>query len=389
MKRNTKFLSIFIITTLVLSGCNTLGVTSTPQSTPIPTVAGNSSVISQGNLVPKDYAYLSFVLGGHVSEILVKQGDQVTAGQVLASLSDRDQYQAAVTAAHLEVENAHKALNDLNQNASITSSNVWLALLDAKQSLIQAENAWVGVDTDAYQQKIDDANIKVSDAKTVLDNAQTAFDKYSNLDSNDPTRKTAQTELTNAQQDYDNAVHTRDQLIIDHDRAQANLQLAQALQAKAQSNYDSTRQGPDPEQLKLAQMNLDTAQAHLTAAQSALDNLDLKAPFSGTVVDVNASTGELISPSSWAILIADYSEWYVETSDLTEQKVVNVSVGQGATISPDALPNLKVTGKVTEITDVSHMQAGDVLYTARLLLVQPDPRFRWGMTVEITFDSAR
>jgi multidrug efflux pump subunit AcrA (membrane-fusion protein) len=386
MKRNGKFLSILILATLLLSGCSALGVTSTPQSTPIPTVTGNSSIITQGNLVPKDFAYLSFILGGHVSQVLVKQGDQVSAGQVLASLGDREQYQASVTAAQLEVENAQKALNDLNQNVGITASNAWLVLLNAKQSLIQAEEAWAGVDTDAYQQKIDDANVKVSDMKTALDDAQTEFNKYANLDSSNSTRKSAQTDLNNAEQDYDNAVHVRDLLAIDRDHAQASLQLAQAQVARAQSDYDATRQGPDPEQLKLAQMNLDTAQAHLTAAQAVLANLDLKAPFSGTVVEVNTSTGELISPDTWAVLIADYSQWYVETSDLTEQKVVNISIGQGAKVAPDALPDLKVPAKVTKITDVSHMQAGDVLYTARLQLDQPDPRLRWGMTVEITFD---
>ena len=133
-------------------------------------------------------------------------------------------------------------------------------------------------------------------------------------------------------------------------------------------------------------MNLDAAQAHLAAAQAALDNLDLKAPFGGTVVDVNISDGQLISTGTWSVLLADYAEWYVETSDLSEQEVVNVSVGQGATITPDALPNLTLQGKVTEITGESHMQAGDVLYTARLLLNQSDPRLLWGMTVEITFN---
>jgi HlyD family secretion protein len=386
MKRNLKFLVVILVTLLVLSGCSSIGNASTPQNTPIPTVVGNNSVISQGNLVPKDDAYLSFPVGGHVSDVLVKKGDQVTQGQLLASLGDREQYQANVTAAELELENAQQALDDLNQNAGIVASNAWLTLLDARQSLIQAQESWSSVNTVAYQKKIDDTNVSVSDAKTALHDAQTELDKYSNLDAANPTRKTAETDLTNAQQAYDSAVHTRDQLLIDQERAQAGLQLAQDQLTKAQSDYDSSRQGPDPEQLKLAQMNLDTAQAHLTEAHAALDNLDIRAPFSGTVVDVNVSHGQLVGTGSWAILLADYSAWYVETSDLTEQEVVNISVGQAASITADALPDVTVTGKVTEISGESHMQAGDVLYTARLLLDQPDPRFRWGMTVEIDFE---
>jgi multidrug efflux pump subunit AcrA (membrane-fusion protein) len=386
MKRNIKFLSILMITTIILSGCSTIGLKSTPTSTPVPTVEASSSVISQGNLVPKDYMYLTFPAGGHVSDVLVKQGDQVIAGQVLASLGDREQYQANVTAAQLEVENAQQSLDELNTNAMLSSSNAWLNLLDANERLIQAETAWANFDTDEYQKKIDDAELKVSDAKTALDDAQTEFDKYANLDPDNATYKNAEEDLKKAQQDYDNAVHERDQLVIDRDRAQANLELAQGLQTKAQSDYDATRKGPDPDQLKLAQMNLDTAQAHLTAAQSAMDNLDLKAPFAGTVVDVNVDPGQLIGTDTWAVLVADFSEWYVETNDLNEQEVVKISMGQGAAISPDALPDLQMAGVVTEIADRFNVQAGDVLYSVRLLVEQPDPRLKWGMTVETTFN---
>lgn len=385
MKNHSKLLTIFVLTALFLSSCSALKVQSTPESTPVPTVESSGSVISQGNLVPKQTMYLSFPAGGHISSVAVSQGDKVSAGQVLAIMGDREQYQANVTAAELEVENAQQALDSLNKNANITSSNTWLTLLNAKEQLIQAETAWSAIDTDAYQKKIDDANIEVADKKTALDDAQTEFDKYANLEKDNPTRKAAEDDLKKAQEEYDSAVHARDQLVIDHDRAQANLQLAQALQVKAQSDYDATRQGPDPDQLKIAQMNLDTAQAHLAAAQYVLDNLDLKAPFTGTVVDVNVDPGQLVGTGTWAVLLADYREWYVETNDLTEQEVVNISVGKSASLAPDALPDQKFNGKVTEIANMFNLQAGDVLYKVRLLVENPDPQFRWGMTTEVTF----
>lgn len=386
MKSVIRLISILIITMVLLSSCSALSLKSTPTPTTVPTVEASGGVITQGNLVPKDYMYLSFPGGGHVSKVLVKQGDQVIAGQVLACLGDREQYQAIVTAAQLEFENAQQALNDLNSNTNITSSNAWLALLDANSGLIQAETAWAAIDTDVYQKKVDDAELKVSDMKTALDDAQKAFDKVANLDSSNPTYKTAETDLKKAQTDYDNAVHERDQLLIAHDRAQASLQLAQAVQVKAQHDYDVTRQGPNPDQLTLAKMNLDTAKAHLTAAQSALNNLDLKAPFNGTVVDVNVSSGQLVGSDTWAVLVADFSEWYVDTNDLTEQKVVNISMGQTATISPDALPDQRLSTTVTEIADNFNVKSGDVLYHVRLRVDQPDPGFKWGMTVEITFN---
>jgi multidrug efflux pump subunit AcrA (membrane-fusion protein) len=385
MKRNKKIISVLMLIALLLTSCSVLGSTGTPESTPIPVVSDNGAVISQGNIVPKDYMYLAFPGGGHVAEILVKQGDTVTAGQVLARLGDQQQYQANLTAAQLELTNAQQALDDLNKNSDLAAASAWLSLLDAKQNLLQAQNAWSAVDTDAYQQQIDDAVIKVSDMKTQLDDAQTEFDKYASLANDNPTRKAAETALKDAQDNYDQAVHEHDQLVIDHDLAQANLSLAQAQQNQAQNDYDATRNGPDPEKLSLAQQNLDVAQAHVAAAQSALANLDLKAPFNGTVVDVNVSVGELVGTDKWAVLVADFSEWYVETSDLTEQEVVKLSMGQAATVVPDALPDLHLASSISEISDMFYVSAGDVLYHVRLKLDQTDPALRWGMTVEVDF----
>jgi multidrug efflux pump subunit AcrA (membrane-fusion protein) len=385
MKRNKKIISVLMLIALLLTSCSVLGGTGTPESTPIPVVSDNGAVISQGNIVPKDYMYLAFPGGGHVAEILVKQGDTVIAGQVLARLGDQQQYQANLTTAQLELTNAQQALDDLNKNSDLAAASAWLSLLDAKQNLIQAQNAWSAVDTDAYQQQIDDAVIKVSDMKTQLDDAQTEFDKYASLANDNPTRKAAETALKDAQDNYDQAVHEHDQLVIDHDLAQANLSLAQAQQNQAQNDYDATRNGPDPEKLSLAQQNLDVAQAHVAAAQSALANLDLKAPFNGTVVDVNVSVGELVGTDKWAVLVADFSEWYVETSDLTEQEVVKLSMGQAATVVPDALPDQHLASSISEISDMFYVSAGDVLYHVRLKLDQTDPSLRWGMTVEVDF----
>jgi multidrug efflux pump subunit AcrA (membrane-fusion protein) len=385
MKRNKKIFSVLMLIALLLTSCSVLGGTATPESTPIPVVSDNGAVISQGNIVPKDYMYLAFPGGGHVAEILVKQGDNVIAGQVLARLGDQQQYQANFSAAQLELTNAQQALDDLNKHSDLAAASAWLSLLDARQNLIQAQNAWKAVDTDAYQQKIDDAVIKVSDMKTQLDDAQTEFDKYANLASANPTRKAAETALNDAQDNYDQAVHEHDQLIIDHDRAQANLSLAQAQQNQAQNDYDATRNGPDPEKLGLAQQNLDVAQAHVAAAQAALANLDLKAPFNGTIVDVNVSVGELVGTDKWAVLVADFSEWYVETSDLSEQEVVKLSIGKAATVIPDALPDLHLASSLSQISDMFYVSAGDVLYHVRLKLDQTDPALRWGMTVEVDF----
>ena len=177
----------------------------------------------------------------------------------------------------------------------------------------------------------------------------------------------------------------RDALVNTRDFAKAALNTALANQALAQLDVDNLANGPDPDRLALAQSRLTNAEAQVEAAQAALNNLDLKAPFSGKVVDINVKTNEIVNPNKWAFQLADFSSLYVETNDLTELEVVGIALGQTVTLRPDALPDLELAGEVTYISDVYTSQSGDILYKVRILVIDNDPRLRWGMTVEVEF----
>ena len=56
----------------------------------------------------------------------------------------------------------------------------------------------------------------------------------------------------------------------------------------------------------------------------------------------------------------------METEDLTEIEVVDIQVGQMATIVPDALPDVEMDGEVVEISDTFQELRGDIVYTVRL-----------------------
>ena len=384
MKSKTLFL-ILIFLTLLLSACGARDNGETAEVSTIPLVEATNEIISEGNLVPRDFAYLAFPTGGHVSEILVAVGESVTEGQVLARLGDREQAEANLAAARLELERAGQELAELNKNAGISGLNTWLDLLTAKEQVNQALLAWNDIDTDAYQTKVDDADLKVSDAQTELEQAQEDFDAYADLAEDNPTRQRYEEALIEAQLALDEAVAAYDQLIINRERAEVNLELARAVLEQVREDYNATRRSADPDLLTLATYRQQNALAQVDAAQAALEMRDLKAPFSGTVVELNIGVNELTGSDSWAVLIADFSEWYVETNDLTELDVVSLQVGQSAAITPDALPEGSFQGEVTEIAQKFGMQSGDILYQVRLQVAEPDPAFRWGMTVEVVF----
>lgn len=165
-----------------------------------------------------------------------------------------------------------------------------------------------------------------------------------------------------------------------------NLALAEAELADWQKEVDNQVNGPDPDELALAQTRLANAQTAVKAAERGLANMDVTAPFAGTVADLNGvAVGQWINSGRTAVTLADFSEWYVETKDLTELDVVDVMVGQKVIVRPDALKDLEIAGEVTAIKPIYTERSGDVLYTVRIHLTEEDKRLRWGMTTQVAF----
>lgn len=74
------------------------------------------------------------------------------------------------------------------------------------------------------------------------------------------------------------------------------------------------------------------------------------------------------------------------TDDLTEIKVPTIKVGQTVTIKVDALPELALKGEVVSIGSVFQEKSGDIVYPVKVKLIDTDPRLRWGMTANVTFE---
>ena len=206
------------------------------------------------------------------------------------------------------------------------------------------------------------------------------------MDRDNSKRKTAKNELDDAQTDYDNAIAKLESTTRERDAVRAALNQALADETEAKHQYDISQDGPNAEQKALAEARLNNAKAQVSSAENNLSNYELKAPFDGEVMDTNVSVNQMVGPETWAVVVADTSQWFIDTSDLTELDVVNVAVGQKVNITADALPGVTMAGVVQEISQTYKSQSGDILYTVRIKVNDLDPRMRWGMTVEATFE---
>lgn len=382
MKKYASILFFTLAILLLLAACSGNSGTASSLATPTP---GAAAVVATGHLVPNQNLYLSFLVPGHVTDILVHKGDQVTRGQVLAHLGDSQQAEAGLAAAQLELTSAQQAYDTLVRTADLTQAQAWQAYLNAQGASAAAQLAWDKLDQTTLQTDIDNAQADVTSRNTDVENAQTDLAKYSSLPADNATRKTYEDKLRTALTNYDQALIKANQLTGQRDSIHAAFQLALAAEAEAKRSYANTQNGPATDALALAQEHLDNAKAQVATAQYGVDNYILKAPFAGTIEDINISVDQLVAPETWAFALADTSTWYVDTSDLGETDVVKISTGQTVTVTADALPGVTMTGLVESISGAPKLQTGDILYTAHIRMKSVDPSLRWGMTMEVTF----
>ena len=391
MKKVT--LIAIILLTLILSAC---GGASTPEAIPTVVIDGGSTVdtpkpasntssnqggvIASAIVVPAQEANLAFVSGGTVAKVNAGVGDRVTAGFILVELDN--------TLAKLDVERANRTIRELTSSAAIAA---------AEQAVANAQETY-----DEAKKKVDSLNYRNSDSLTVnylqdqvtlaqdaLDRARDAYKKTAGLSDLDPARAKAGTNLYNAQKAYNTAVGNlswytslpseNDVALVnaDFDAASAALQEAQWYLAALKGETVP----PDTSGAKLAQ--LQQARADVTAAQNRLDQLQLVAPISGIVAEVNVIAGEFASPGKILIVISDMDHLQVKTTDLSERDIINVAVGDPATITVDAL-NEEFSGKVTNISPIADTLGGDVVYEVTIAFDEQPTGVLGGMTADVS-----
>lgn len=427
LKRNFLFLS----TAVLLAACSAASSTETPIEDAIDRF--EPGVNATGLVVPEQYASLSVNVPGVVEDLYVVEGDQVEAGQLLLRIRGGEQAQAAVAAAQFELTNAQNALADLYEDTALIAANALMAAEEAEdaledlqnrtlqealalQAIADAEKAVEDTEriynysiTTADQADIDLAQAQVVLARDALDKAIENFEPYENKPEDNLIRANLLALKAAAQQVYDNAVRNLNAMLGTASASEiavaaANYATAQAQLIEAQRDYERVQEGPspgevaaleariaaaredhaiysvgpDPGDVAAAEARTANAEAQIAAARAALDDLQLLAPFAGTVSELHINASEWVSPGQPVIVLADLGRLRVETTDLSEIDVARIAPGDAVTISFDALPDT-VTGSIVSISPKSSQGSG-VNYTVVVELAGIPEGLRWGMT---------
>jgi HlyD family secretion protein len=422
-----------------LSACEGTTVEETPASEPV-AIDFTPIVSATGEVVPEQEALLSVSAGGVVEDVLVKKGDSVTTGEALVKLEGTEQQLAAISTAELELANAEydldalykdtdllaaealrsaeaaeKALEDLN-NRELQEALALQTVADAKKAVDTTNRHLRNLQSSADRADIQAQKAQVVLAKDALEKAQEDFEPHAGKPEDNLTRANYQAKLAAAQQVYDAAVIRLNALEgtgsdVDIEVAQADYLTAQAALIEAERDlervmdgpdageialleaqikkgyrdYEIYKAGPDPDDVTQAEARIANAKAQLAAAEESLADLELVAPFDGVISEVYINPSEWVAPGSPVLLIADLENLQVETTDLGEIDAAQIMVGDTATITFDALPDLIISGTVISIAPKAAEGSG-VNYPVILELNEIPPELRWGMTAFVDIE---
>jgi HlyD family secretion protein len=344
-----------------------------------------SSVEGSGTVASTQSTNLAWQTSGQVDQVMVQIGDQVKAGDVLATL-----LQDAKTQSNLET-----ALTTAQENlAQLTSpeaiANAKLAITTDQTNMINAQYAVNNLQYWQNNALIQDQYANVVIAKANLDKAQKAYD---NANVGEYINNVGEASLTqslyNAQQAYNAAFNsysaysqkpTQRQV----DAAQANLDLANAkleqdktyLAALTGGSVPADATGTAYLQLKQAQLAVQTAQENLNATT-------LTAPFNGTITQANAIPGAVVAAGAQIFRIDNLSNLVVAVQ-VTEIDINGIKNGQTATITFNAIPNQTYNGTVLQTDLAGTVGNNTTNFTVKVQITDADAKVKPGMAANVT-----
>ncbi len=391
------------MTLLLLSACEMTA--STPEVTPVFVDHFEALVSVTGKVTPAVWTTVGAQTGGMVVEVLVEEGAQVIAGDVLVQLDDADaqlalrQAEAALAAAEAQV--ARVKVGAHPEEIAVAEAQALAAQTLISETLAQRDQLFAG----AGEAQIAAAEAAVAAAQAEQLAARLQHDETMKCyDVTMPDGSTQQVcpALGTLEEQARQALHAANEALA---AAEAQLRAAKsgtwaqrraadASVAAVTAQYDIAlaqlellKAGVLPQDTAIAEAAVAQAKVAVEAAQGALARTAITAPFAGTVTRIDVRRGEFIAPGQPLITLGDLSTLRIETTDLDEIDVARITVGQAATLTFDALSDLTLTGHITHIASMAAPGAGGVNYTVVIDPGELPSQIRWGMTVFVDIET--
>ncbi len=335
---------------------------------------------------------LNWQTGGTVSQVLVKVGDHVAKDQVLAYL-DETTLDQDVLNARLDILDAQDDYDTLINNTDKIASTL-SAMVQAEKTLEDAQTKLDSMDLS----RASDVNILIARdtaavAQLNYERAVDRFEKVRDAPLESEGRIKALGDVGGYRSVRDNALAEYNWYLGEIDQLElqtreAAVELAKAELEEAEYQYQKALKGPtDAEKLQ--------AQAKIDAYQTKIDSSKIIAPFAGTVTQIDAKEGDVITYDSsssarniFAARIDDISTFYMDFT-VSELYINSIKEGMPVKVSFAAIPDRTYNGVVYKVSDVGTQSGWNVSFSVTIALTDADENIKAGMTADLTLEVAR
>lgn len=254
-----------------------------------------------------------------IQDIRFKEGDFVRKGQILAIL-DKKEALGNLDFARGQLESAAAQVRNLQTEPRYQQVDVARA---------QVREARASINT--LQQQLINSQIQ-------LQNAQSEEQRFAVLYNQGAI----------SFRDYEVSTFSRAQAQAAVAGGQTQIRAARARLAQAQGNLSLIQAGVKPEQIQSAQGQVRASQGSLEAARGRFDNYILRAPVTGYITTKLLDVGEVASSIAPVFRMVSQKSLYASTQ-VEENQLKTIKLGQDAYLIFDAYPNETFTGKVIEV----------------------------------------
>jgi HlyD family secretion protein len=344
-----------------------------------------------GNIEAVPSAILNWQTNGIVAPVSLKVGDEVKEGDALVSLVDNS-VSSSILSAQNDLLAAQLTLNTLkNGNMQLTTATQALAVAQkAYQKKLASRNWWIvtGVSSEA----IDLARAKYYETKDAAWNAQQAYQalyqKNPNWKSTAPDTATsnAYDAMKTAEEIYNRASRNLNVLIGNGygnnnvvEQAFLEFDVAKATLAEAQATWQAYNN---------ASPYVKAAEAKVQALQNTINSAKIIAPFTGTVTDLLATTGQTVSSGTQALQMDDLKNLMINVS-VSEVDVNKLAVGQEASITFAAVSGKTYSGTIVQVGKAGSSASGVVEFYATIKVTDADANVKPGFSATISIVTSK
>jgi HlyD family secretion protein len=282
-------------------------------------------------------ADIGFSAGGRIVELLVREGDRVTAAQPLARL-DAQEHEARLSAALSQVGIARAQLEELRRGPR-------------REEIAQAR-----AQVAAIGERMENTRRETARARTLFESGAISRQAY--------------------------------------DEATTRLAVLESQHTQASEQLGALERGTREERVEAGIAQVQQAEAAVEQADAALAHMTAAAPWPGLVTLRHREVGETVAPGAPVVTVMNPDDRWVRVY-IGEMDIARIAPGHEATIHADGLPDVAFRGRVVLIADEAEFTPRNVqtpeersklVYAVRVrILDDPELRLKPGLPVDVRF----